>query len=46
MQTFARQLIHNQGKVDLDDPADFPAKFKSNRLFGWLILGGMALAAV
>jgi 4-hydroxybenzoate polyprenyltransferase len=42
----AAQLAWQAAKVDLDDPADCLAKFKSNRLFGWLMLGGMALAAV
>jgi 4-hydroxybenzoate polyprenyltransferase len=40
------QLAWQAAKVDLDDPADCLAKLKSNRLFGWLMLGGMALAAV
>ena len=27
--------------VDLDDPPNCLSKFKSNRLFGWLVLGGL-----
>ncbi len=42
----AAQLAWQTAKVDLDDPAGCLAKFKSNRLFGWLMLVGMALAAV
>ncbi len=42
----AAQLAWQAAKVDLDDPADCLAKLKSNRLFGWLMLGGMALAAI
>jgi len=42
----AAQLAWQAARVDLDDPIDCLAKFKSNRLFGWLMLGGMALAAI
>ncbi len=28
-------------RVDIDDPADCLAKFRSNRLVGWLMLGGI-----
>jgi len=37
----ALQLAWQAWRVELDDPADCLAKFKSNRLFGWLILGGL-----
>ena len=33
------EAVH--ARVDLDDPIDCLAKFKSNRLFGWLILAGL-----
>jgi|SRR5579883_1778732 len=36
------QLLWQVAALDLDDPDDCLAKFKSNRLFGWLILGGIA----
>jgi 4-hydroxybenzoate polyprenyltransferase len=32
--------------VDLDDPADCLAKFKSNRWAGWILLAGLALGGV
>jgi len=38
----AAQLAWQVVRVDLDDPADCLAKFKANRLFGWLILAGLA----
>ena len=41
----AVQLAWQIRDADLDDPADCLAKFKSNRLFGWLILTGIFFAA-
>jgi len=38
------QLVWQAAAVDLDDPADCLAKFRSNRVFGWILLGGIALA--
>ena len=38
------QLLWQVAALELDDPDDCLAKFKSNRLFGWLILGGIAAA--
>lgn len=40
----ALQLIWQVADVDIDDPPDCLAKFKSNRLFGWLIFFGAAAA--
>jgi len=37
----AAQLVWQVLDVDLDDPPDCLRKFRSNRLFGWLILGGI-----
>jgi 4-hydroxybenzoate polyprenyltransferase len=37
----ALQLLWQAVRIDLDDPADCLRKFKSNRLYGWLILGGL-----
>ena len=37
----AGQLAWQAARVDLDDPIDCLAKFKSNRMFGWLILVGL-----
>ena len=37
----ATQLFWQASGVDLDRPADCLAKFKSNRLFGWLVLAGL-----
>ncbi len=37
----AIQLFWQAAYVDLDRPADCLAKFKSNRLFGWLVLAGV-----
>ncbi len=37
----AAQLAWQARDVDLDDPASCLAKFKSNRLFGWLVLAGI-----
>jgi 4-hydroxybenzoate polyprenyltransferase len=41
----ALQLAWQVWDADLDDPFDCLAKFKSNRLFGWIILAGIFLAA-
>ena len=41
----AVQLAWQIWDADLDDPADCLRKFKSNRLFGWLMLAGIFLAA-
>ena len=38
------QLLWQVAALALDDPDDCLAKFKSNRLFGWLVLGGIAAA--
>jgi 4-hydroxybenzoate polyprenyltransferase len=35
------QLFWQAARVDIDDPADCLAKFRSNRLVGWLVLGGI-----
>ena len=37
----ALQLAWQAGRVDTDDPADCLAKFRSNRLVGWLLLAGI-----
>ena len=37
----AAQLAWQAARVDIKNPADCLAKFKSNRLFGWLVLGGL-----
>jgi 4-hydroxybenzoate polyprenyltransferase len=37
----AAQLLWQAADVKLDDPADCLAKFKSNRLAGWLVLAGI-----
>jgi 4-hydroxybenzoate polyprenyltransferase len=37
----AAQLAWQIWDVDLDDPKDCLAKFRSNRLFGWLMLAGI-----
>jgi len=42
----AFQLGWQAWKVDIDDPADCLAKFKSNRVTGWLLLGGIVAAHV
>ncbi len=36
------QLLWQVAALDLDDPDDCLAKFKSNRLFGWLVLAAIA----
>ncbi|MEE2760256.1 MAG: 4-hydroxybenzoate octaprenyltransferase [Pseudomonadota bacterium] len=38
LATGALQLAWQARNINLDDPADCLAKFKSNRLFGWLLL--------
>ena len=40
----AAQLLWQVARVELDDPADCLAKFKSNRLFGWMLLAGIVAA--
>ena len=35
------QLAWQAGRVDIDDAKDCLAKFKSNRLFSWILLGGI-----
>ncbi|CAN0589219.1 unnamed protein product [Laminaria digitata] len=35
------QLVWQVADADLDNPKDCLAKFKSNRLFGWLLLAGI-----
>ncbi len=35
------QLLWQGRAVDIDDPTDCLAKFRSNRLFGWLFLAGI-----
>lgn len=37
----AAQLAWQVADTDLDDPKDCLAKFRSNRLFGWLVLAGI-----
>ena len=37
----ALQLTWQAARVDIDDPADCLAKFRSNRLVGWLLLAGV-----
>jgi 4-hydroxybenzoate polyprenyltransferase len=37
----AAQLAWQAARIALDDPHDCLAKFKSNRLYGWLLLGGI-----
>jgi 4-hydroxybenzoate polyprenyltransferase len=36
------QLLWQVATLDLDDADDCLAKFKSNRLFGWILLGSIA----
>jgi 4-hydroxybenzoate polyprenyltransferase len=38
------QLLWQAARVRLDDPRDCLAKFKSNRVVGWLLLGGAVAA--
>ena len=42
----AAQLIWQVRDVDINDPKDCLAKFKSNRLFSWLFLGGILAAQI
>ena len=42
----ALQLAWQSWDVKLDDPHDCLRKFKSNRLFGWLLFGGIVLGQV
>ena len=42
----AAQLAWQAADLAIDDPADCLAKFKSNRLFGWLVLAGIVLGRV
>lgn len=42
----ALQLAWQSRDVKLDDPHDCLRKFKSNRLFGWLLFGGIILGQV
>ncbi|MBV8118924.1 MAG: 4-hydroxybenzoate octaprenyltransferase [Alphaproteobacteria bacterium] len=37
----AVQLAWQAARVDIDDPTDCLAKFRSNRLVGWLVLAGI-----
>jgi 4-hydroxybenzoate polyprenyltransferase len=37
----ALQLLWQAARVDIDDPVDCLAKFRSNRWAGWLLLAGM-----
>ena len=37
----AVQLEWQVARVGIDDPADCLAKFRSNRVVGWLMLGGI-----
>ena len=40
------QLLWQAARVDIDDPADCLAKFRSNRWTGWLMLLGIVVAHV
>ena len=40
----ALQLAWQAARVDIDDPADCLAKFRSNRIVGWLLLAGIVAA--
>jgi len=42
----AVQLAWQARNIDLDDPVDCLVKFKSNRLFGWLLLGALIAGRV
>lgn len=42
----AAQLVWQARTVVLDNPADCLAKFRSNRLFAWLVLAGMVVEIV
>jgi 4-hydroxybenzoate polyprenyltransferase len=40
------QLFWQARNVDIDDPADCLAKFRSNRLFGWLLLAALCAGQI
>ena len=40
------QAVWQVADLDLDDPADCLRKFKSNRLFGWILLAGAVAANI
>jgi 4-hydroxybenzoate polyprenyltransferase len=40
------QLAWQARDIDLDDPVDCLVKFKSNRLFAWLLLAAMIAGRV
>jgi 4-hydroxybenzoate polyprenyltransferase len=40
------QLLWQARQINLDDPADCLAMFKSNRVFGWLMLAGIVAGRV
>jgi 4-hydroxybenzoate polyprenyltransferase len=42
----AAQLAWQAGELEIEDPFDCLAKFKSNRLYGWLILAGIIAGRV
>ena len=42
----ALQLFWQARDVDIDDPADCLTKFKSNRLFCWMLLTGIVLGQI
>ncbi|MBI3506318.1 MAG: 4-hydroxybenzoate octaprenyltransferase [Proteobacteria bacterium] len=42
----AAQLVWQVKAGNIDDPADCLAKFRSNRLFGWLVLAGIGFGAL
>ena len=42
----AAQLAWQAWRVALDSPADCLAKFKSNRVFGWLVLAGIVASRI
>ena len=42
----AAQLFWQAGNVNIDDPADCLKKFKSNRLFCWILLTGIILGQI
>ena len=40
------QLMWQAARVDIDDPADCLAKFKSNRTFGLILLAALAAGQI
>jgi 4-hydroxybenzoate polyprenyltransferase len=40
------QLAWQATRIDIDDPADCLAMFKSNRVFGWLMLAAIVAGRV